>query len=51
LEHLQVEQVLVAGDDQIDLSGKRQGEDVIIIGVAADRSLQVRRGDDFRESV
>jgi hypothetical protein len=37
LESVEFEQILVPGDDQIDLGGEGQGKDVIIVGIAADR--------------
>lgn len=49
LEGLQIEQVVVAGDDEIHLCGKRQGEHGIVIGIAADGRGQRHRLDDLGE--
>jgi hypothetical protein len=49
LEGVEVEQILVTGDNQIDLGGERQGEDVVIVGIAADRGWQGCWGGDLGE--
>ena len=47
LEGVEIEQTLVAGDDQIDLGGECQGEDVVIVG---SRQTGCGRGSGTRTS-
>jgi hypothetical protein len=49
LEGVEIEQILVAGDDQLDLGGERQGEDVVIVGIATDRLWEGLGYENFSE--
>lgn len=46
---MEIEQVIIARDDELDLSGERKRQELIIVRIAADGSWQRCRCDDFGE--
>lgn len=49
-EGAQVEQVAIAGDDEVGLSAERAGEDLGVVRIAAHRLGQGRRLEDLGEA-
>ena len=44
------EQMLIAGDDQIGLSGDRAGEYMIVVGIARDGLRELASGNELRQA-
>ena len=44
------EQMLIAGDDQIGLSGDRAGEHMIVVGIARDGLRELASGNELRQA-